>query len=211
MFAPERYRPIKTLALFSVSVMGACGKNPTGPSAPPPSGSPNPPARVVRQSCVLPMESISAIRVGLSPDETSTYAVEIGSSPGATTRTVLTGDNGDFGSSRISDPGETFARVRARLANGELSGPSNEVRFLVVDIRDLVRALFPGGGPSPVEGRRCSGLELCDTSACSVFLGVPLFGRAHGRVSTVQTWTRFGPPCCKRRKRPVERSPPRSR
>lgn len=40
MFAPERYRPIKTLALFSVLAMGACGKNPAGPSAPSPSGAP---------------------------------------------------------------------------------------------------------------------------------------------------------------------------
>ena len=177
MFAPERYRPIKTLALFSVLAMGACGKNPAGPSAPSPSGAPAQ-LSVSHVSYVDQSVRFAWVR----PNEISTYAIEIGASPGATARTVLTGDNGDFEVVSNLSPGETFARVRTRFANGELSGPSNEVRFFVVDIRDFVQALFLSAGPYQSK-LGCSGGALCDTSTV---LGFP-----RGTTIRARAWSGF--------------------
>ena len=62
MFAPERYRPIKTLALFSVLAMGACGKNPGRAER---AIALRSASAIVRQSCVG-RRSIRAICVGSS-------------------------------------------------------------------------------------------------------------------------------------------------
>ena len=88
------------------------------------------------------------MRFGWSrPDQSSTYVIEIGNAPGTTSRTIETGNNGDFSIVANLPAGEQFARVRAQSSSG-LSEPSNEVRFFVVDFRDFVEAVFLGTGPS---------------------------------------------------------------
>ena len=141
---PSRLCP--TLIGAALLICGGCGggssnSSPTSPGNPQPGGRPT----NLTASVVSYVEQ--SVRFGWTrPDQSSTYVIEIGNAPGATSRTVDTQDNGDFEIVPNLAGGENFARVRARSASG-LGEPSNEVRFFVVDIRDFVEALLLGTGP----------------------------------------------------------------
>ncbi len=158
------------MLLLCVSACGGSGTDsPTSPSP----GALAPPTAF--RATVIPRLRANIVRFSWTPGPGATsHVVEIGRMSRAADVATLTTTMGEDQLDWPAEPGEYFARVKARTENAS-SAPSNEVGFSVVRLEDVIEALFLQSG---------SLVSPCDPNWPAAMVGFPRGITLRFRIST---------------------------
>ncbi len=121
-------------------------------------------APVLRFEVIPGLSSGGADLIATGMSGVEAYAFEVGSTPGGADLGRFEGTSPIVRASNLPLKGTSYARVRARRGT-EVSGASQEVAIVTLDLRDVIDAAFFGNGPLVPRGTaRCP--EVRSLSEC---------------------------------------------